>query len=439
MMGLPRRNPVFGNEQAGGLPAGAAVRQRWLFVGALALTWALAGLGHGEEASSPNDLPLANSADDRAAPRHDAEATRDTLELGDRQIFFYRCRHRPAEVVLAQLQALVGDSPFARVHGATTTDVRTEADRRNRVARSQADTLVIEDTPARIRLIREMLARIDVPNPQVLLDCRIIEIQYSRGFQLGASFDLDRDPVAETFFQGFMLNYEPSAWLESLGDSNLTPFQGASVHFGNRDFPDESSAQSFGLSNLMVRALQQRGRAEILANPRLLVQEDEAAQLHAGEDVYIQSVESRRPGQYTFRSEAKSAGINLDVRPVQIGPDSVRMRLYAAVREITGFTQATSTSVANPIISSRTIDTLHTVNDGVTVVIGGLILNESRVESRAIPILGDIPLLGELFRNHDNVRSRSEVIFIITPHIVYDGIGAPTDVDPADDFAVFEE
>ncbi len=378
---------------------------------------------NGQDAPTGNapttaEFGTAKNPDERAKPPEQASSAH-AIELDGKQIYFYECRHKDAVTLKKYVEWLIPNIPYLFPYGAQNTDVSTAAGRS--VARGANETLIVEDTPERIKRILQVLRKLDVPRPQVLIDARVLEIQSSRSFELGFNFNLDRTGVTNAFFQGFDLNYDPSAFLEALPTTQPPEFQGMNLLLNNTWDPSGRSAKEFGLSSVAIRALQQNNQAEILANPRLLVEEDSMARVFSGEDVYIQEITSPGPGVVTIRNRAKNAGITLDIRPLLISRHAVKLHLVPSVKDITGFTTPSESGVSNPIIASRTADTLATVEDGKTLVIGGLILNENRIETRGIPLLADLPLVGELFRNHRRIRSRSEVIFTITPYILREG------------------
>ncbi|MGE0433764.1 MAG: hypothetical protein AB7S36_16025, partial [Planctomycetota bacterium] len=211
---------------------------------------------------TPGEVPFAPRPEDRADPPLPAD-TEGTVENGDTVIHFYRCRHKDANVLKKYLDRLVKGLWSLPYGGRRGVNIRIDTAQppTQQVVNSAAEVLVIEASRERLKRIRLLLDRLDVPRPQVLLDCRIIEVSYSRGFQLGFSFDLDRAGVANTFFQGFDLNYDPVAFLEALPENTPPDFQGIGLNFGNAWDPNGSSAKSFGISGLAIRALQQNGSA----------------------------------------------------------------------------------------------------------------------------------------------------------------------------------
>ena len=176
--------------------------------------------------------------------------------------------------------------------------------------------------------------------------------------------------------------------------------------------------KEFGISELSLRLLSIIGNAEIITSPRLLIEEGEKGQIYSGESFFV-STASETSGRISVKTTAKQIGIKMDIFPLTVGDNSVKFRLVPHISDIIGYTTATGISGSIiPILSTRKIDTLVTVENGKTLILGGLIIDESKIVTRGIPVISDIPLIGELFKSHDTSKSKSEIMFIITPTII---------------------
>jgi type II secretory pathway component GspD/PulD (secretin) len=164
--------------------------------------------------------------------------------------------------------------------------------------------------------------------------------------------------------------------------------------------------------NATINALVTKGEAQILARPSLSSLNNVPASLLVGEQYPIVYFDARTGTQQV---QFVNVGVNLNVTPT-IGTDGI-----ITTDLETDYSQVTGTISNFPVITTRKAQSTLRVRDGETIVIAGLF---SDVDSRTltkVPFLGDIPFIGEIFRNRARNRSRDEVVFLITPHLVVDG------------------
>jgi len=268
----------------------------------------------------------------------------------------------------------------------------------------------ITDTEENIKILEHILEIIDRPDPQVMIEAKIVEVTYDSDFQIGNEAEWFNPKSTNTFFRRVDQAFNPDAFLQAA--ANQRTFQGSSFDFrvlghGNQEFSQVSGT---------LRALIARGNAEILSSPRLLVANGKTASILTGSEVPIQNVQLRGT-QTTITTTFKKVGIQLKVTPHLIGQNSVDMDVFAEVSAVTGFTQPGPQSASNPIISKRTVTTRVSLRDGETLIIGGLLRNESLVQERGIPILSDLPVVGFLFKSYRRRTAKQELIFFLTPYI----------------------
>jgi type IV pilus assembly protein PilQ len=169
--------------------------------------------------------------------------------------------------------------------------------------------------------------------------------------------------------------------------------------------------------NVQLNALVSKGRASIIATPKLVTINNKEADLSIGETypiVYSTSVFGGQNVQYV------DIGVHLRLTPT-IGSDgSVIAELHPEYSELVGYTPT-----GYPIVANRKIDSTLHVHDNETIVLGGL-MRESTTETLSkIPGLGDIPIIGKIFQNKQSTHERDEIVFLITPHVVYPGSPLP--------------
>jgi type II secretory pathway component GspD/PulD (secretin) len=250
----------------------------------------------------------------------------------------------------------------------------------------QQNQIVLTGTSDFIAQAEAIVADVDRPGRQVRYEVRVTDIS-----------------PTESSNVGFMFGGVDETGQEQAGSgSTFTTFLGNSLAI-----------------NATINALVTKGEAQILARPTLCSLNNVPASLLVGEQYPIVYFDARTGTQQV---QFVNVGVNLNVTPT-VGADGV-----ITTDLETDYSQVTGTIANFPIITTRKAQSTLRVRDGETIVIAGLF---SDVDSRSlskVPFLGDIPFIGEIFRNRARNRSRDEVVFLITPHLVVDG--SPANADP---------
>jgi type II secretory pathway component GspD/PulD (secretin) len=154
----------------------------------------------------------------------------------------------------------------------------------------------------------------------------------------------------------------------------------------------------------------------VLSEPRITVLNGYSAEVFVGEDVPVQSV--KVSGSWSqVHTTFKKVGITLQVTPFIIGDDTIRLELHQDVANVIGYTPGGVFTPPNPIVRTRNAKTTVNIKDGSTYIIGGLISTVDIETEVKTPILGDIPLVGYLFRYNRTQKENSRLIFFITPRV----------------------
>ncbi len=284
--------------------------------------------------------------------------------------------------------------------------------------------VLVEGTPEAIEMALEAFAYFDIPEPQVFVEAKIIEVTYESNFEFGLSSILDRDKEGpNTFFRGETVNLNPPSFFQSQQPGNL-PFQGASLAFG---FVGKA-AEEFGAFDLTLQALQRDGTAEVLSKPSIIATEGQEATVQTAQKtpvIGLVSAASVSPNpfqpdggtQLQLSTSYVDTKIGLKVKPLHIGDGYVQLDVDPTVSGVTGFSVGAGGTSA-PIISDRSAHTRVTMADGDTLVIGGLYTNSTVSDKAKVPLLGDIPGLGKLFTRTKDQKVKTELVFFITPHIL---------------------
>jgi type IV pilus assembly protein PilQ len=294
----------------------------------------------------------------------------------------------------------------------------------------RTNTLLLQDTADRLGDIRRLVATLDIPVRQVQIESRIVLVSNDFQRQLGAVFGFTN--VQKNGTNGLVTTTGTAAGTDQIITSgNTTPIATAAptgTNAANRynvNLPVSSPAGSIALGilgnnfivDLELDAAQAETQATTIASPRVVTANQKEATIEQGVEIpYQQSASS---GATTI--QFKKAVLSLKVTP-QITPDS-RIILDLDVRDdAVGTVVVASGGVNVPSIDTREIATQVLVNDGQTVVLGGILTTlQSEIDTK-VPYLGDIPVLGHLFKTTNHQDNKDELMIFITPKIVREGL-----------------
>ena len=274
------------------------------------------------------------------------------------------------------------------------------------------NVLILVFPPAYKEMVEEFLDRFDVPVPQVFIKAKVVEVTLDSELDIGVSMifnrsgsDGDNPQNTNAFFRGFTSAFKPGSFTEPNAS-------GLSLFF-------DDLGEKYGVLQAELNALQARGSANILSEPSILAAQGQLATIITGTQTPIQQITVSGASE-RISTEFKETGIKLNFMPLHIGGDYVRLRMRTEVSSVTGFltTQGRDVSVQTPIVATRNAETVVTVRDGMTLVIGGLYAISEIDDKEGVPILGDIPVIKYLFSRTKKSKIKSELDFFVTPFIV---------------------
>lgn len=252
--------------------------------------------------------------------------------------------------------------------------------------------MVLTGSPFSIRLAKQLIDQLDVPSPQVALDTEVLELDETGQKNVGL---LLPPALSATYSE-----------IPPVGVNGATP-------------PPVLGIQPWTRTTLtaqvVLNALMTTGHARVLADPRVTTISGHTASIRAGDTInYTTSVVNGGVGSVvTQQVQSVQTGVTLDITPVVNANNSISVTLHPTVNSLLG-----TNSQGIPSIANREAQTTVTLGDNQTLVIGGLIQeDESRTET-IVPILGQIPLIGRIFRNYAANSDRNELIIVVTPHIL---------------------
>ena len=303
----------------------------------------------------------------------------------------------------------------------------------------RTNTLLLQDTSERLADIRRLVSTLDIPVRQVLIEARIVIVNddYSRelGVRFGATTAFQhggRDGSGVVGAQNFgredddiVLSHVPQ--LDPAGNPINSPFGFVAPDPVNRymvNLPVANPAGRLAMTlldsdyivDLELSAAQAEGRGEIISSPRLITANQREATIEQGVEIPYQ--ESSSSGATT--TQFKKAVLSLKVTP-QITPDNRVILDLTVSKDSVGQLVASATGGFVPSIDTREIVTQVLVNDGQTVVLGGILETERREAETKVPWLGDIPVLGHLFKTTSKTDNKDELLIFVTPRILREG------------------
>jgi general secretion pathway protein D len=278
--------------------------------------------------------------------------------------------------------------------------IRIIANRRN-------NALLIYATPSEYEVIEGMLRKIDIIPLQVLIEATIAEVDLNDQLQYGTQFFFKTDHFAET-----------------LGGPPGAPPGGTTLPFmGGLNFP--SSFPGFILSkapNFALSALANVTKVKVLSAPQVMVLDNEPARLQVGQQVPVLTgtATSTLAGNAPVVNSVDyhSTGVIMQVTPRVNSGGLVTLDIAQEVSDVTA--AATNSVMGSPTFNDQTFRTRVAVQDGQTVGMAGLIRDNANEGNIGIPFVKDIPLLGTLFSTQQNTRARTELLVLITPHVIHD-------------------
>jgi type IV pilus assembly protein PilQ len=362
---------------------------------------------------------VAPQAEIAAREKAELAAQKDIQELAPLRTEFLQVNYAKAADI-AKLLKSGGSGSLLSTRGNVSIDERT-------------NTLLVQDTAEQLEQIRAMVATLDIPVRQVLIESRIVIVNddFSRDLGVRAGFNRVSDDIKDLFFIGGSAQSTDTmvgSALDNLANSGQ-PYP-IEIPFGNFDrynvnMPVSNPAGRLALSvldfddfliDLELTAAQAEGKGEIVSSPRVITANQREAVIEQGVEVPYQ--ESASSGATT--TQFKKAVLSLKVTP-QITPDDRIILDLQVNKDSVGQLVPSATGGFVPSIDTRNISTQVLVNDGQTVVLGGIMETERRESEKKVPFLGDIPGLGVLFRTRSKSDNRDELLIFVTPKILREG------------------
>ena len=357
-----------------------------------------------------NVLMVAPAQEIAERERQEIEANKQLAELAPLQSEFIRIRYAKAIDVVGLFEAgsEEGGSLISE-RGSVVVDERT-------------NSIVVTDTAAKLAEIRDLIEKVDIPIRQVMIEARIVIASSNIDEQLGIRWG------------GGYLNVSGDKFTSIAGDTasatnlNSQLIGGGQVDMPSAPFVDLGVAEAtsgfaagFTSTDLFLTAelsaLEASGEGEVVSQPKVITGDKQKASIKSGTEIPYQ--EGAASGATT--TAFKEAVLKLDVTP-NITPDDRILLDLVVNQDSVGDLVPSGNGGLIPTIDTTELTTQVLVGNGETVVLGGVFKNEELVKVEKVPLLGDIPYLGNLFKSTANSQQKTETLIFITPRILSEAL-----------------
>ena len=323
----------------------------------------------------------------------------DSLEANERETFTVQLRNAKAtevativtDFVEEEQRKLVGTLSDEQLGSATRLlerEITIKGD-------EKTNTVLVSASPRHSERVRQLLEQLDVDPPQVLIGVMLAEVTLDRSSTDGLEASVTAGGGTARGTLGF-----------GLGTAALTGVAAPSMEVSGTDF------------GLFLRALRAQGRLQVLSNPAVMAANNEQARLQVGDLIRVADQQSVSANGVNTTTREEQLGITLEVTPT-ITPDGfVRMDVKPSIRDLSARSVQISEDLVSPVITTREAETTVTVKDGQTIVLGGLISDRYEKRTEKVPLLGDLPGIGYLFRGERETDARTELLIVLTPHVI---------------------
>lgn len=278
------------------------------------------------------------------------------------------------------------------------------------------NSLVITASPRDFKVIKGVIEKLDIRRRQVYVEATIMEISLDRQRELGVEFRGTADPSIGTDIE--VIGGTTFGGIEAMSQNPLG-VSGSGLVIGAVDGTIAFGDQTFLNIGALVKALETESGVNVLSTPHLLTTNNEEAEIIVGENVpFVTSRAETASGEPITTIERKDVGIKLKITPQINESDFVRLKIY---QEISNVKETPLEGASDLITSIRSASTTIVAKDGQTVAIGGLISDSEFDSASKVPCLGDIPILGILFRSTTKRKEKKNLLIFLTPRIIRDG------------------
>lgn len=338
------------------------------------------------------------------------------MQLGTGNIQVYYLQHASAEELVKVLTSLPGDTPADTTPTGGKGRVQAPPISKNVkiMADPETNSLIITAPREEYLVLEQVIKKLDIPRRMVYLEALIMEVSVTKSFEFGVEWGTGGTFADETgkVLTGFSGTDSPSySTLQGIAaDPPVLPtgftfgVMKEGVKIGNVFFPNLAA---------VITAYKDDSDIDILSTPQILTSDNKEAEIKVGQNVpYITSQNTTTAQQDYTNYEYKDVTTTLKILPQINQSDLLRLDIGVEVIKLQSLNEG------RPITFTRTANTTVVVHNEETIVIGGIIGQDITKDERKVPFLGDIPLLGWLFKTHGERNEKTNLFIFITPHII---------------------
>ena len=369
-----------------------------------------------------NVLMVAPAAEIAERERQEISTKKQLEELAPLRTEYIRVRYANAK----EMFELFKNNNAGANRGSNQATASVLSDRGTGVVDERTNSIIITDTPDRIEAFKLLVEQIDIPIRQVMIEARIViantDFERQLGIRWGGiGYNVNNSRLIEVAGSQDGLDDEvgtsPANWLTGGGNELNLPENNIVDTPINSQFPTGSLAVGVLTDNIFLdmelSALETSGYAEIVSQPKVITSDKQLAIIKSGKEIAYQEVSPSGGTTTGF----KEAVLKLEVTP-QITPDNRIIMDLNVAKDAVG--EITLEGV--PSIDVTRLQTKVLVNNGQTIVLGGVFSLEGSKGERKVPVLGDIPYLGRLFKSTIDQQFKTELLIFVTPKLVADTI-----------------
>lgn len=387
-----------------------------------------------------NVLMVAPAAEIAERERQELQTQKQLQELAPLRTEYIRIRYANARELFDLFVPSFGDAGRGGAGSATTTGSRggdrnatssVLSERGSAIVDERTNSIILTDTEDKIQEFRKIIEQVDIPIRQVMIEARIVIANTDFRKELGASLGqgtvaLSDNGRTANVLTGSLLDSD-SAEIERGEDGGVTGFEIETRPFYEMAVTGESASR-FAWNiirdnmflGLELSALEDSGYAEIVSQPKVITGDKQQASIEAGTEIPYRDATATTGagggGGVAASISFKQALLKLDVTP-QITPDDKVIMDLIINQDSPG-----EDTAAGPTIEITKLETQVLVPDGQTVVLGGIFQNNVITSQSKVPLLGDIPIIGRLFRKDTSSEDKRELLIFITPRIMSNGV-----------------
>ncbi len=325
------------------------------------------------------------------------------------------------EKIIGKLVAQMNNMPISSPIKAAALKKNKAAQKAMVVGDKERNALIVLATPEQIKNIKAVIRKIDVEKPQVYVKAKIIEINIAKAKNVGLKYGFEGGKITTKGLFSLAGNLgSPSLMISNsiLGFlSSQTTDENGNIITSNPFSFGDNIKELFALG-IKVDLLQQNGAAHTLSEPSVLCTNNQEAEIYVGETRSIlvsSSTGDTKDAVVRNKYSREDIGISLKVKPRLSSNSKVALKVEAVIEDVV---PGSGSSSDRPTTTKRKVVTNAIVNNGQTIILGGLMKSSGGKTVSKIPILGDIPIIGSLFTSTGYAESKINVVVYLTPYIV---------------------